>query len=296
MKISQTAMRNAVLRAVESSRHPKERLFTDPYAPLFLNINFQIVLKLLLMPRIGRAVLKRREKKYPGMIGNFLCRTRYIDDLAKNLLKETFDQIIFLGAGFDTRPFRIPGMQNSHIYEVDHPFTQKQKKKKLERITGKISDHMSFIPVDFNHDEIEDNLRQTDFDPAARSLFIWEAVSQYIKEESAYSLFSFLSHAASPDSRVIFTYIDKDYIDEGQNTKRSDALAVHHAKLKEPWIFGIDKEELSSFIGSFGFEVIEQASAPDYRERYLDPIGRKMNVFEGEIVVLARAVKKNHKK
>ncbi len=282
-------MRNAVLRTIESRRPQKERLFMDPFAHVFLNFNFQIILKLLLLPRIGDAILKGREKNYPGMIGNFLCRTRYIDDLVQDLLEKTFDQIVFLGAGFDTRPFRIPGLNKICIYEIDHPVTQAQKIKKIGRIRGKIPDNMTFIAIDFDKEELEDRLKRSSFDSRAKSLFVWEAVSQYIKEASVHNIFSCLSRMASSDSYVIFTYIDKEYIEDRNDSKRSEYLAAHQERLNEPWLFGIDKEKISSFLSFYGFDLIEQSGAADYRKRYLDPIGRQMNVFEGELVVLASA-------
>ena len=37
-----------------------------------------------------------------------------------------------------------------------------------------------------------------------------------------------------------------------------------------------------------GLELIEDVGASEYQARYLDPIGRQMNVFKGERVALAQ--------
>ena len=56
----------------------------------------------------------------------------------------------------------------------------------------------------------------------------------------------------------------------------------------EPWLFGINPSEIDKYLSDRGFVLIEDVGASDYKERYLNPIGRQMNLFEGERVVLAR--------
>jgi methyltransferase (TIGR00027 family) len=173
------------------------------------------------------------------------------------------------------------------IYEIDHPVTQAQKIKKIERMQGKIPDNMTFIAIDFDKEELEDSLKKSSFDSRAKTLFVWEAVSQYIEEESVHKIFSCLSSMVSSESYIIFTYIDKNYIKDGIDSKRNAALAGHQERLNEPWLFGIDSEQISSFLSSYGFHLAKQSGAPDYRKLYMDPMGRQMNVFEGELVILA---------
>jgi O-methyltransferase involved in polyketide biosynthesis len=55
-----------------------------------------------------------------------------------------------------------------------------------------------------------------------------------------------------------------------------------------PWIFGIDPVELGATLALRGLVFVEEVWEPDYRERYLDPIGRELSIYEGERVVLAR--------
>jgi O-methyltransferase involved in polyketide biosynthesis len=55
-----------------------------------------------------------------------------------------------------------------------------------------------------------------------------------------------------------------------------------------PWIYGLDPDELPQYLDRRGLTLIEEVWAPDFRERYLAPAGRNMDIFEGERVVLAR--------
>ena len=54
-----------------------------------------------------------------------------------------------------------------------------------------------------------------------------------------------------------------------------------------PWIFGLDPIEIGDWLEIRGFNLIDQADASEYRKRYLSPVGRQMNIYAGERMVLA---------
>ena len=107
--------------------------------------------------------------------------------------------------------------------------------------------HVTYVAVDFNKQELDVVMTKTDFDPGAKALFIWEGVSQYITAEAVDAIFRYLLSAATPESQIIFTYINRRIIEGIDNFKGSMTLKGHHARLSESWIFGIDPDEISSF-------------------------------------------------
>ena len=286
--ISQTALRNAVLRAVESRRIGSERLFEDPFARGLLDWRYRVFLDLILIPKIGTKLLTSREHRYPGMIGNFLCRTRYIDDLVSEALKDNLDQIMILGAGFDTRPYRLPRIDQTSVFEVDHPTTQAWKMKRVKRLFRNIPAHVTFVAVDFDMQKLDEVIKKTGFDPEAKTLIIWEGVSQYITAEAVDATFRYLLSVATPESRIIFTYINRGIIEGKVNFEGYLPLLVHHERLGEPWIFGIDPDNISSYLSERGFRLLTQAGASEYRKRYLLRLKRKMNIFSGEYTALIK--------
>lgn len=286
-QVSQTGLRNAVLRAVESHREKEERLFEDHFASGFLNFKYKAALKLLLLPKIGSAILSRRERKHPGMIGNFLCRTRYIDDLVKAALDTKLEQVVILGAGFDTRPYRITGIEQVRVYELDHPVTQKWKIKRVKRIFGSIPSHVTFVAIDFERMALEDVMTKTSFNAGSKTIFIWEGVSQYIEAKASDATLRYLSSVATPQSQIIFTYINSRILEENM------AIIAHHEKLGEPWIFGIDPDKITNYLSARGIQLINQVDASEYKKRYLYPLERQMNIFEGEFTALLRIIEKD---
>ena len=74
----------------------------------------------------------------PGGVGFVVARERYIDDFLITSLNDGLDQVVILGAGFDTRAYRIAGMQKTRVFEIDHPSTQAEKLKRLQKVMAPV--------------------------------------------------------------------------------------------------------------------------------------------------------------
>jgi len=105
MKPSSTADGPAFLRAAENLLPQDKRLFEDPYSEKFLSPFYKFFVILMRSPRILNFLIKIREKLTPGIIGGLICRTRYIDDVLNNAIKEGVVAIVNLGAGMDNTCF-----------------------------------------------------------------------------------------------------------------------------------------------------------------------------------------------
>jgi methyltransferase (TIGR00027 family) len=60
-------------------------------------------------------------KRIPGGWAAFLCRKRYVDDQLVNALTEGIDAVVILGAGYDTRAYRLPDLAGIPVCAVDLP-------------------------------------------------------------------------------------------------------------------------------------------------------------------------------
>jgi methyltransferase (TIGR00027 family) len=100
--VTATAAWIAAARARESRR--ADRLFDDPWADE-------------LAGPAGSARLAASERD--GGENRFLpVRTRFFDDVLRQA--EWAEQIVLLGAGLDTRAYRLPLPPSSTVYEIDH--------------------------------------------------------------------------------------------------------------------------------------------------------------------------------
>src|SRR5215831_12904979 len=114
---------------MESSRPATTRLFHDPFASAFVGWRFRCALHLFRLPLIGAALpWSFLDGHWSGSRGTVAVRTRYIDDRLRDALAGGVEQVVILGAGFDSRAYRIPGIERTRVFELDHPATQAQKR------------------------------------------------------------------------------------------------------------------------------------------------------------------------
>lgn len=114
-----TAEGMAIVRAIEASRPEGKRICYDPIArSLVSSIKFTLS-KLVIDSGIYGRIFK-------GAIEFITARERYIDDFLKTCLSESLDQVVILGAGFDTRAYRIQGIEKTRVFEIEpyHPESQ----------------------------------------------------------------------------------------------------------------------------------------------------------------------------
>ncbi len=280
----QEVMGLAFLRAMESYHSEKSRLFEDCFARGFLKSSWRALLELMHLPGVGSLFLALGDRRCTGVWGGLLCRIRYIDDALSDALREGLDQVVILGAGSDTRALRIPGIDKTHVFEVDHPAPQDWKKKCLKKMVGTLPSHITFVPMDFDRQNLEDEMEAAGFKTGARTFVISEGVTQYITAEANDATFQYVSKAA-PGSRIVFSYVHSGVIDG--SSKDSEKWASFTQSEGVSWIFGIDPGELEQYLSARGFTLRDHVGASDYQERYLNPLGRRLNVIEIERVALA---------
>jgi methyltransferase (TIGR00027 family) len=280
------ALRLAFLRAIESYRREQERLFNDRFSRDLM----PGLWKVFLLPGLRHAIVGLTERVGPGFIGSLYCRTRYIDDALCDALKAGIAQVVILGAGFDARAYRIINIERVHVFELDLPKTQRLKQKLLEKVVGKLPAHVSFAPIDFDRQDIEEVITAAGFRKGLKTFFIWEGVTQYLAAEAVDKTFRYMSAGAAQGSEIVFTYIHQGIIDGTARSEADQKLVSSALRGRTPWIFGIAPSELAEYLTQRGLELVEEVWAPEFRTRYLKPHGRQMNIFEGERVVLARIV------
>lgn len=271
------------LRATEAFRSANERIFDARFDYALLPTFWRA----LLLPGIRHVLVALIEKFGMGTHGMLLCRTRFIDDALVEWLKNDRQQVICLGAGYDTRAYRIPGIERTRFFELDLPTAQSLKKEHLLKILGEIPAHVTFIPINFDRQSIEDELAATAYQPEIETFFIWEGVTQYITVEAVDATLKFASQAAA-GSRIAFTYIDMGILEGTSRTRTDQRIMSRVASRGMPWVFGIDPVEIESWLSRRGFKLIDQADAMEYRNRYLTPVGRELNIYEREKMVLAK--------
>jgi methyltransferase (TIGR00027 family) len=273
------------LRLTDMSRAPEKRVLEDPFGREFLPPLFRV----FLLPGVSHLLLAMTERRIPGMIGMLLCRTRYIDDALCDALGEGCQQVVNLGAGFDTRAYRIPGIEQSRVFEVDQPAPLAWKEARLHQVLGEPPAHVCFVPIDFDTQDLSEELDKAGFRTGLKTFFIWEAVTQYITAEAVDRTLALVANQAAAGSKIAFTYVRRGMVDGTDRSELEAQLCEVFQERGMPLIFGIDPAELEAFLSERDLSLVEHLTAEDYRQRYLVPVGRQdMAIIDAELMALAR--------
>jgi methyltransferase (TIGR00027 family) len=281
----------AAARVIELYYPEHKRLFDDRFALDLLPFWWRAVVKLLYFPGLRSVVLSWRERRMPGALGAILCRTRYIDDVLKRSVEEGIQQLVILGAGFDSRAYRIGGMEKVQVFEVDFPGTQKLKQLRLEKVIGAVPGNVTLVGLDFEQQKLDGLEKTPGFQKGKKTLFICEGVSQYVTEPTVNTILEFVSGVSVAGSAIVFTYVRRGLIDGTACPEWFRRFLLFADKVGSPLLFGLEPGDLGQFLADRGLKLTEEVGAAEYQKRYLVPLGREMDVFDGERVAVAEVTK-----
>jgi len=276
---SLTAAGIALARAVESEKPADERICYDPYARQFVPDWMYRFLAFFI--KSGYAELRG-----PGVNGFLMARDRYIDDVLQNYLKEDLQQLVILGAGYDSRAYRfdLPGRVNT--FEVDHPITQADKLQKVQQVFGRIPAHVTYVAVDFNTQTQSERLLASGFDPNLISLFIWQGVTMYLTPEGVDATLAFVVKNAAPGSAVVFDYVYQAVLDGAQKQNEITNMRRYRFMTGEGLTFSIPEGIVGAFLQQRGFQSVKDVNAEALKAAYFTGKNASRKVVGGYGIVI----------
>lgn len=186
--VAMTAIGVAVIRARESLR--PDRLYDDPFAQLFVDAA---------KPSFG----ERWDRLMPLADAFYEGRTvgvRLVDDRVEEAAQEGIRQIVMLGAGLDTRAFRMDLPTGTRFFELDLPETFAFKEPVLDRagVVPRYERHV--LPVDLCENWTDPLLAQG-FRVDEPTLWVDEGVLGYLPRADAQRVLEQLTELSAPGSR-----------------------------------------------------------------------------------------------
>jgi methyltransferase (TIGR00027 family) len=284
---AQTASGPMVLAAVEQNEQPNHRLVQDDLAYAFLPAGLRAIVATTRLSALRRAMVWATERSGPGLWANLTCRKRFIDEKLDESLAD-IDAVVILGAGLDTRAYRIAHRTDIPVFEVDLPVNIDRKKAVVRRVLGGQPPSVRLVPVDFERDDLASELAEHGHRADSRTFFVWEGVTQYLTADAVRTTFEYLGSAA-PGSRLVFTYVQRDFI-EGKNLYGARSTYRRFRERRQVWKFGLRPDEVSEFVSGYGWQLVEQAG-PDYFVRnYIEPAGRDLTASQLEWSAYAQKI------
>ncbi len=221
-------------------------LLSSPYAEqrLFCNKNY--------IPAYDQTTMLRK-----------LMIKNKIDQLTQNGTQ----QIVFLGGGYDMRPFMTAKTREVKVYELDRGPTRAKKLAAIQSIPesfrfgdvmGKahedgtviIDDKLFLVECDFIKDNLDQKLKTHGFKKDLKTLIIAEGLTAYLSFEENKKLLSILRSLMKASDELLIGYIDK-----GEKTAE---LIKTLKEAKEEHKLALEPENIVAFADESGFATMQQ--------------------------------------
>ena len=269
--------------AVEQSFPKEERIVNDAIAFYMLPPRVRLLVRLLRAGWLRNWIIGMFEKSEPGIWGDFLCRKRYIDDRIVAACRR-IEAVVNLGAGFDTRAYRLSAISHLPVWEIDQPENIVAKRERLNKIPGGVASRIRLVEMNFDTEDLGAALSSSGYLQPGRTFFVWEAVSQYLTEEGVRKTFQFLANAPA-GSCLAMSYVRKDFLD-GRNLYGWRAGYKRFVTGKV-WHFGMEPEAAPGFLREYGWNVIEDIGFDQLARRYAEMSHRGLDATPVERMVYA---------
>jgi methyltransferase (TIGR00027 family) len=277
-KTSDSALRVAELRAIHQLLD-EPVVFDDPLALSILGTQHEAALRA--DPFVFNDPLLR------GMRALLAVRSRLAEEELARAVTNGVRQYVVLGAGLDTFAYRNPhaslGLQ---VYEVDHAATQASKKAMLQSAGINVPESVTFVGVDFEGDELPEQLQGAGFQTDAPACFSWLGVTVYLTPEA---IFNTLRWVASLPSRtsITFDYRIHPTLLNPIDMLLGEVVGKAMAERGEPWISSFDPPVFEQQLRTLGYSLVTSLAPDQLNARYL--ARRKDGLFVGNTFRLMSA-------
>ncbi len=199
------------------------------------------------------------------------ARTKHIDAVLTRELTSGADQVVVLGAGFDTRARRFSSdFPAVNFFELDRPPTQETKRRLTDACLGPAPETLTYVPLDFNLESIGSALKRSGYDARVRTVFIWEGVSYYLEPAAAKKTLSAVADNSAPGGSVIFDYLIKPEADRRADLSPEQMRTKERlAAVGEPFRFALPAGGVEDFVARCGLEIVSDLGPEELTRKYL---------------------------
>ena len=252
---SSTAVLVCQGRATADGRYAVNR-FHDPIAWKLLDPAERVIVDDVrkgTMPRAGADRMAYELVRRTGLV--MVPRTLAIDEVIR---QHAATQVVILGAGLDARAWRMPELSEATVFEVDHPASQVDKRRRIGDLVP-LAGRVAWVMVDLAGEPLGAALDSAGFDRQTATTWVWEGVVPYLSVPEVTATVAQIAALSAPDSRIVVNYQARSlWVNILRRVMRlvlritgaSDPLAG------EPWRSLWAPQRLRSLLNDHGFDVV----------------------------------------
>ena len=242
---SRSAQRVATLRAVHQLLD-EPLVLSDPIALPLLGASTEAALR--------NDPFALNDPMSRGLCGALVARSRFVEDELSRCVAAGVRQYLVMGAGLDTFAYRNPYRDESlRVFEVDHPGTQRWKQQLLASASIGLPASLTFVPADFERDDLGSALRHAGFHADQAACVSWMGVTMYLTAEAVLATLRTVAGFAA-GSCLCFDYRIPVTMLNPVERAINEVMEQQIAALGEPWLSTFDPHATAKAIARTGFQ------------------------------------------
>lgn len=234
------------------------------------------------------SVKKFEDRVFPGLSLHFVLRKRIIEKWAREAIDKGADQLVVLGAGFDTLAARIAAeFPQVNCVEVDRLATQLRKRSANINYPR----NLNFVACDLRETPLQTALLHTPaYHRHRTTFFVAEGVMKYLTAEAVDAIFSFVADDCGPNSRIAFTFLGTGMDGKPQYPEHSFIADLYVNVKRQNLLWGIEPESMHQFLNDRYMSLIEMDDAHEIALKALGARRVPAEPYRAEYTALAEQV------
>lgn len=273
-----------------------EAIGLDIYAHYFLPSSVRDELRNLVDATKRNRIRLSYKQSTRNLVSGIWSRTRAIDTAVIQAVEKGAQQVVILGAGYDSRCYRYRQLFDKHDikrYELDLPTIQQDKKTLVNSIEKELGEEIGsaqvhYLPVDLSKpkDDVEKQMIELKYDKKLKTVFVWEGVTAYLTREDVIDTLKFITRMSASGSTAIVTFVTSETHRDLSQEER-DKIKEGLAKKNEPHKFHPPMDDVKNVLfNENGFTIEEFLSTDILTEKYLNEDEKPG--WAGAVVVVAK--------
>jgi methyltransferase (TIGR00027 family) len=259
--VARTAHLTAWVRALGRLTSGGDAANADDLAERFL-LPFQRRLT-----RVPNVALWLIERTLPGAFGYFNARTQYFDGVLRQEARAGLEQLVILGAGFDSRPLRFAAeLRGVRVFAVDMAQVLAIRAERLAGVSPPATPTIA-VPVDFERDDLGDALSARGYASDARTLFLWEGVAYYLPIAAVHAILAIVAARSAPGSSILFDYVTQAFFEGDHSGYGAKRLADSWRRLGDVNRSGVG--DVAALVRPHGLQLRSDIDADELGRRHL---------------------------
>jgi methyltransferase (TIGR00027 family) len=244
-KRSRTAQGVAAERALLSSKG----ILDDPFARKMLTPSMQAVVWVV---EHG----PRRLWSQSVTLAGLAARVRWFDSQVVKALDDGIGQVAVIGAGYDSRAWRIQG-NNVRFFELDHSATQQDKVRRAPQPSP------VYVESDLTIDDSAKSLLDHGLDASQPALFILEGVTMYLGEDVVRRQLQLLGKVSAIGSRLAVDFYPPSNAGTAQHHRQLRFQQLARSGSGESFRLALDRPQAVGLVQETGWNIGEVMSLRD---------------------------------